>query len=96
MDPGAIGSAQWAEISSLIANLWMAVLSVILFATTVIVGVNSIPSLMASGHVPESLGKVRPVFYAVAVLFFASAAFFISRAVDKAAVLRDFWPVYWI
>ena len=96
MDPGPIGSAQWSEIGSLLANLWLAVLSVVLFATNVIIGVNSIPSLLASGHVPQGVGKMRPLFYALALIFFAAAAFFISRAVDKADVLRDFWPDYWI
>jgi hypothetical protein len=96
LDPGAIGSAQWSEIGSLLANLWLVVLSIVLFASNVLIGVNSIPSLTASGHLPESIGKVRPLFYALALLFFGAAVFFLIRVIDKADVLRDFWPNYWI
>jgi hypothetical protein len=40
--------------------------------------------------------KTRPAFYALAILAFALAMFFLSRVVDLAGVLRDFWPDYWI
>ena len=96
MDPVAIGNAQWSEIGSLLVNLWLVVLSVVLLATNVLIGVNSIPSLLASGHIPESIGKIRPVFYALALFFFAAAVFFMIRVIDRASVLRDFWPDYWI
>ena len=96
MDPGAIGNAQWSEISSLLINLWLVVLSVVLMATNVIIGVNSIPSLMATGHIPESLGKTRPLFWVFSLAFFGAAIFFLVRVIDHADVLRDFWAHYWI
>ena len=96
MDPVAIGNAQWGEIGSLLVNLWLVVLSVVLFATNMLIGVNSIPSLMASGHIPDSMGKTRPLFYALSSFFFGVAVYFLVRVIDRADVLRDFWADYWI
>ena len=96
VDPGAIGYAQWSQISSLLVNLWLVVASVVLFAANMLIGFNSIPSLMASGHIPNSVGKTRPLFYTLAVFFFGLAVFFLVRVIDRADVLRDFWPDYWI
>ena len=61
-----------------------------------ILGHIMLPSFVSSGHVPESWSKARPVFYALAVASFVIAMFFISRAIDHAGVLRNFWPDYWI
>ena len=96
MEPSAIGSAQWREIGDLLTSLWVVVLLIVLFATNVLIGHNFIPSLVASSHLPRSTQKTRPAFYALAILSFALALFFLSRVVDLAGVLRDFWPDYWI
>ena len=96
MDPGPIGYDQWSEISSLLVNLWLVVISVVLFAANMLIGHNSIPSLTASGHVPARVGKTRPLFYALSLLFFGLAVYFLVRVIDRADVLRDFWPDYWI
>ena len=96
MDPAAIGSPEWREIGKMLTNLWVVVLFVVLFAANVILGHNSIPSLVATGHIPVTWQKTRPVFYALAFVFFGLAVFFLYRVVVFAGVLRDFWPDYWI
>lgn len=96
MDPSAIGSAQWSEIGSLLTNLWVVVLLIVLFATNMLIGHNFLPSLVASHHLPPTVQRTRPVFYALALACFGLALFFLSRVVDIAGVLRAFWPDYWI
>ena len=96
MDPSPIGYDQWSQISSLLVNLWLVVASVVLFAANIIIGHNSIPSLTASGDVPASVGKTRPLFYALSLFFFGLAAYFMVQVINRADVLSDFWPVYWI
>ena len=96
VDPDAIGYAQWSQIGSLLVNLWLVVVSVVFFAANMLIGFNSIPSLTASGHLPDRVGKVRPLFYALSVFFFGLAVYFLVRVIDRADVLRDFWPDYWI
>ncbi len=96
LEPSAIGSAQWREIGDLLTSLWVVVLLIVVFAANILIGHNFIPSLVASSHLPRSVQKTRPAFYALAILAFALAMFFLSRVVDLAGVLRDFWPDYWI
>ena len=96
MDPAALGSSQWSEIGKMLTSLWAVALFVVLFAANMLLGHNLIPSMVASRHIPESWQRVRPVFYALAILSFVLAVFFIYRVVDFAGVLRDFWPNYWI
>ena len=96
MDPASIGSTEWSEIGSLLTNLWVVVLFIVLVATNMLLGHNFIPSLVASRHVPDSLQKVRPAFYLLALVCFGLALFFLARVVDDAGVLRRFWADYWI
>ena len=96
MDPAAVGSSEWSEIGKMLTSLWAVVAFIILFATNMLVGHNFIPSLVASQHIPDTWQKTRPAFYALAIISFALAIFFVYRVVDLAGVLRDFWPDYWI
>ncbi len=91
MDPAAIGSPEWREIGKMLTNLWLVVLFIVLFATNMLLGHNSIPSLVASRHIPNTWQKTRPAFYAMAIASFGLAMFFLYRVVDFAGVLRDFW-----
>ena len=101
MDPITIdpmGMTQsWDELGSLLRSLWLAVLFVVLFASNMILGHIMIPSLVMSGHIPDSFRKARPALYALAIICFALAAFFIFRASGFAMTALDsIWPDYWI
>jgi len=96
MDPTALGPNEWRELGRLLTNLWLVVLFIVLFASSMIVGHNFIPSFVASEHIPRVWQKTRPVFYAGAILCFLLALFFLARVVDYAGVLRSFWADYWI
>ena len=80
----------------MLTSLWAVVAFIIIFATNMILGHNLIPSMVASRHIPDTWQKTRPAFYALAIISFALAIFFVYRVVDLAGVLRDFWPDYWI
>ena len=96
MDPATIGSSEWSSIGSLLTNLWIVVLFIVLFATNMLLGHNFIPSLLASGDIPQSAQKTRPIFYLLAIVCFGLALFFLAVVVDDAGVLRRFWADYWI
>lgn len=96
IDPFVIGAATWKELGSLMMSLWGAVLFVILFASNMILGHIMIPSFVTSGHISARFSKARLPLYALAVICFAVAMFFIYRAIVFAGALRDFWPDYWI
>ena len=91
-----MGPESWSELGSLLISLWLTVLFIVLFASNMILGHIMIPSFIMSGHIPESWRKFRPPLYGLAVISFVIAMFFLSRAVDYAGVLRNFWPDYWI
>lgn len=80
----------------MLTALWLVVLCIVLFAGSMLVGHNLIPSFVQSQHIPSVWQKTRPIFYALAILFFALAMFFLYRVVDLAGVLRSFWADYWI
>ncbi len=96
IDPLVIGADSWSELGTLLKSLWWAVVFVVLFASSMIFGHITIPSFIMSGHIPERLSKTRPPLYALAVIFFAVAIFFLIRALSNVSVLRNFWPDYWI
>ena len=96
MDPGSLTSPLWNEIGNLLSSLWLMVLFIVFFATNMLIGHNMIPSLVASRHISDSLQKTRPIFYALAIISFGLAIFFLSRAVGFSGVLRGFWEDYWI
>lgn len=94
MDPAAIDAQIWSEIGSLLRNLWLVVLFVILFAANMLIGHNFIPSFYASGHISNTWQKARLIFYAGAIISILLAVYFLIQVIDRAGVLRDFWPVY--
>lgn len=96
LDPGFIGPASWSELGNLQRSLGLALVFVVLFASNMLIGHNMIPSFIGSHHIGQQWGRVRPIFYAFAIICFALAIFFIGRAADFAGVLRNFWPDYWI
>ena len=96
MDPATLGSFEWGEIGAFLLNLWIVVLLIVVFAANMLLGHNVIPSLAASQHVPNSVQKVRPLFYVAAVLAFSLAVFMFVQVVDKASVLQIIWDTHWI
>ncbi len=96
IDPLAIGSESWSELGLLLRSLWLTVLFIVLFAANMILGHITIPSFVMSGHIGERWAKLRLPFYILSALSFVIAMFFLSRAIDYAGVLRNFWPDYWI
>ena len=96
MDPEPLLNAQWSELGDLLTNLWIVVIFIISFAFNMLVANNWLPSLTDSRHIDLSLRKLRPGFYFLSIASFGCAMYFLSRVVDHAGVLRDFWPNYWI
>lgn len=96
MDPLPIGPGEWSQLGAMLTTMWLVVLFVVLFAGSMLVGHNLIPSFVQSQHIPSVWQKARPIFYALAILFFAVAMFLLYRVIGLAGVLREFWPNYWI
>ena len=97
MDPTTLGPEIWANIGGILSTLWLVVLFVVLFAANMIIGHNLIPSFYATGHIPESFQKARPIFYALAIISFILVLVFLGQVVgDTNGTLRMFWENFWI
>lgn len=96
MDPEVLANPQWSELGDLLTNLWIMVALIVSFATNMLIAHNWLQSFIQSRHLDASLSRARPLFYALALASFGAAMYMLSRVVDNAGVLRDFWANYWI
>ncbi|MBI50541.1 MAG: hypothetical protein CL781_04335 [Chloroflexi bacterium] len=97
MDPSYISTEYWAEIKIFTSNMGLFVLCIIIFAANMLVGHNMIPSLIASHHVPRTWNKLRPPIYAIAIIAFVAAIYFVITAfVGGLDAIRHIYPDYWI
>jgi len=97
LDPRFIGPEAWAEISVFVTNIWLFVVSIIIFASNMLIGHNAIPSLVTSRHLSSSWLKIRPPIYGVAVIAFGAALYFVFTALQGGrSAIKLIYPDFWI
>ncbi len=95
-DPSALTNIEWTEMSKILISLWVFVGAALSFAAALLTGHVMIPSLVESHHLPERVLKLRPAFYATALVFFGGAMYLITRATGLAEVIGTFYERWWI
>ena len=75
MDPTRLDPALWGQVHHLTGSLASFLGFMVLGAFALLLGHAVIPSLVASGRLPASVRRQRPLFYALAVAAFGLAAF---------------------
>ena len=100
MDPSRLTFVNWSDTSVILIFIWLFVISVIAFASAMLLAHAVIPSLLESGHVPEGMRslvrKQRLPMYMMAILLLGVVAFWLSEATNAAHEIRRFWPRDWI
>ena len=96
MDPDFINSGDWRNIGDFLTFIWLLFFAAVGFGFNFLMAHAIIPSLTGSGHLPERVGKARPIFYGGAMLALGVVVFAISNMVMKASIMEDFWPRFWI
>lgn len=96
MQPTFIDAAQWGQLVGLIHYLFLFVLSVIVFAFSLLMGHALIPSLVATNHLPRGVQRVRPLFYLMALLALGGIGFFLWNAANHLGLLRDIYPRFFL
>jgi hypothetical protein len=97
IDPNYISSAIWRDIDVFTNNFRWFVLFIVIFAANMLVTHAAIPSLVKSYSIPQSFNKLRPPLYAIAVLFFAIAIYFVVRSfVGALNAIQAIYPDFWI
>ncbi len=96
VDPQIITSSQWQDVGSFLVYSWAFVFLLPSFAGNLLIAHSLIPSLAITGHVGPRVSRVRPVFYALAVIFGLATIWSLVQIVDRSGVLVDIYPKVWI
>lgn len=100
MDPSQLSHVNWSDTGSILHFIWLIVIFVILFAAVMVMAHAVMPSLLASGHVPEGLRnfvrKQRAPMYLTAIALLGVVAFWFYKATNAAHEIRLIWPRDWI
>mgnify|MGYP000524757659 FL=1 len=90
-DIQALTSENWNDIHHWLTYFWIYVPLVLVFALTMVTAHAIIPSLIITGQLPESAGKIRVAMTAFAALVFVAAVIMMVLTVDRTLDLEKFW-----
>ena len=90
-DPKALSSANWNDIHLWLTYFWIYVPLVLTFAFTILTAHALIPSLINTGHIPTSVGRLRIPLTFFAALVFLAAVFMMVLTINKTLDLAKFW-----
>ncbi|MEE9198616.1 MAG: hypothetical protein V3U26_02340 [Dehalococcoidia bacterium] len=97
MDPNFITRSDWADIGDFLLGLLFVPGLMIAFAFSMLIAHALIPSLVASGHIPQDYNKLRPVFYIIAfaaLLGVISYVVFVALNADNS--FGEVWSRWWV
>ncbi|MDP2660506.1 MAG: hypothetical protein Q8R28_07240 [Dehalococcoidia bacterium] len=92
MTPQTIGTADWANLSSLVVTLWLFAFFTVTFAINILIGHALIPSLAYSGQLPRLVKPLRPLFYLVAAVALVIDIFIVLRLGAQLGILQNIYP----
>ncbi len=90
-DPEALSSANWNDIHIWLTYFWIYVPLVLTFALAMLTAHAIIPSLIITGQLPTSAGRLKLPLTLFSVLVFAAAAAMMFLTVDRTLDLAKFW-----
>jgi hypothetical protein len=95
-DPKALTSANWNDIHIWLTWLWTYVPLVLTFALTILTAHAIIPSLILTGHLPQSANRLRAPLTGFALLVLVGAVVILVFAINKTLDVEKFWDRYLI
>ena len=90
-DPKALTSVDWDNIHLFLQWFWIYFPIVVTFAFTLLVAHAIIPSLVITGHLPESTQKLRIPLTGFAVLLFAAGVVVLILGINATLDVRNIW-----
>ncbi len=98
-DPQPLTFEDWATTAAILHYIWLIVISVVVFASLMLLAHAVIPSALNSGHVPEGLRnfvrKQRIPMYFTALLILGVIAFWFSKATPVGHDIARFYDRFW-
>ena len=90
-DPKALTSVDWDNIHLFLQWFWIYFPIVVTFAFTLLIAHAIIPSLVITGHLPESTQKLRIPLTGFAVLLFAAGVVVLILGINATLDVRNIW-----
>ncbi len=90
-DPKALTSVEWNNIHLFLQWFWIYLPIVITFAITMLTAHALIPSLVNTGHLPESTQRLRLPLTAFAALVFVAGVVILVLGINATLDVRQFW-----
>ena len=95
-DPKALTSANWHDIHVWLTYFWTYLPLVVTFAVTMLTAHAVIPSLIATGHLPDSAARLRKPLSGFAFLVLIAAVVILVLGISQTLIIEDFWDRYLI
>jgi len=97
MDPSFIGTGEWSRIFGLVHVLWLLPLGMIGFALFLLVGQAVLPSLVGTGDLSPSRGRMlRRAALAVSMTSLLLLVGIVITFVDRMDIIEEIYPRWWI
>ena len=90
-DPKALTSVDWNNIHMFLQWFWIYFPIVVTFRITLLTAHALIPSLVNTGHLPESTQKLRIPLTKFAVLLFAAGAVILVLGINAELDIANIW-----
>ena len=86
----------WDELDTGLIFFWFALLMMVATAVSFLLAHAILPSLVGTGDLPQGFAKLRPVFYAGAIVAFLLALFLYYITWETVSVYLEIYPRKWI
>ena len=90
-DPKALTTVEWNNIHLFLQWIWIYFPLVVTFAITMLTAHALIPSLVITGHLPESAQRLRVPLTGFAVLVFAAGVVIMVLVINSALDVRQIY-----
>ena len=90
-DPKALTTVEWNNIHLFLQWIWIYLPLVVTFAITMLTAHALIPSLVITGHLPESAQRLRVPLTGFAVLVFAAGVVIMVLVINSALDVRQIY-----
>lgn len=88
-DPKALTSVEWQNIHMFLQWFWIYLPIVVVFAVTMLTAHALIPSLVNTGHIPESMQRLRIPLTGFAALVFVLAVVILVLGINATLDVRE-------
>ena len=90
-DPKALTAADWQNIHIWLQWLWIYLPLIVTFVVTMVIAHAFLPSLAMTGHLPESVLRLRIPLTGFALLVLAAALVILALAINQTLTVKNFW-----